>query len=73
MRRGSARGELHGRDRRAARALLRDRRRHTERSQVAGHAEDIEVLERDEEGRARLVETVTDAMVKKARSVLRFD
>jgi len=38
-----------------------------------GTLEDVEVLERDEEGRARLVETVTDAMVKKARSVLRFD
>jgi len=38
-----------------------------------GTLEDVEVLERDEEGRARLVETVTDAMVKRARSVLRFD
>ena len=38
-----------------------------------GTLEEVEVLERDEEGRARLVETVTDAMVKKARSVLRFD
>jgi uncharacterized protein YndB with AHSA1/START domain len=38
-----------------------------------GTLEDVEVLERDEEGRASLVETVTDAMVKKARSVLRFD
>jgi uncharacterized protein YndB with AHSA1/START domain len=38
-----------------------------------GTLEDVEVLERDVEGRARLVETVSDAMVKKARSVLRFD
>ena len=37
-----------------------------------GTLEDVEVLERDEEGRARLVETVSDAMVKKATSVLRF-
>ena len=37
-----------------------------------GTLEDVEVLERDEEGRARLVETVSDAMVKKARSILRF-
>jgi uncharacterized protein YndB with AHSA1/START domain len=37
-----------------------------------GTLEDVEVLERDEEGRAVLVETVTDAMVKKARAVLRF-
>lgn len=38
-----------------------------------GALEDVEVLERDEEGRARLVETVSDAMVKKAKSVLRFE
>ena len=34
--------------------------------------EEVEVLERDGEGRAELVETVSDAKVKKARSVLRF-
>jgi uncharacterized protein YndB with AHSA1/START domain len=38
-----------------------------------GTLEDVEVLERDAQGRARLVETVSDAMVKKARSILRFD
>jgi uncharacterized protein YndB with AHSA1/START domain len=38
-----------------------------------GTLEDVEVLERDRDGRARLVETVSDAMVKKARSILRFD
>ena len=38
-----------------------------------GTLEDVEVLERDKDGRARLVETVSDAMVKKARSILRFD
>lgn len=38
-----------------------------------GTLEDVEILERDVEGRATLVETVSDAMVKKARSVLRFD
>ena len=38
-----------------------------------GTLEDVEVLERDKDGRARLVETVSDAMVKKATSVLRFD
>jgi uncharacterized membrane protein len=38
-----------------------------------GTLEDVEVLERDKDGRARVVETVSDAMVKKATSVLRFD
>ena len=37
-----------------------------------GTLEDVEVLERDEQDRPTLVETVSDAMVKKARSVLRF-
>jgi uncharacterized membrane protein len=34
--------------------------------------EEVEVLERDREGRALVVETVSDAMVKKVRSRLRF-
>ncbi len=34
--------------------------------------EEVEVLERDGEGRALVVETVSDAVVKKARSQLRF-
>lgn len=34
--------------------------------------EEVEVLERDDEGRAVLVETVSDAVVKKAHSRLRF-
>ena len=38
-----------------------------------GTLEDVEVLERDEERRPRLVETVSDAGIKKVRSTLRFD
>ena len=38
-----------------------------------GTLEEVEVLERDAEGRALVVETVSDAMVKKVRSRLRFD
>ncbi len=34
--------------------------------------EEVEVLERDEEGRALVVETVSDAVVKKVHSQLRF-
>ncbi len=34
--------------------------------------EEVEVLERDDEGRPLVVETVSDAVVKKARSQLRF-
>jgi uncharacterized membrane protein len=37
-----------------------------------GSLEDVEVLERDGEKRALLVETVSDATVKKVRSELRF-
>jgi hypothetical protein len=37
-----------------------------------GTLEEVEVLDRDHDGRARLVETVSDAKVKKARSTLRF-
>ena len=33
----------------------------------------VEVLERDGEGRPRLVETVSDAKVKEAKAILRFD
>lgn len=33
---------------------------------------EVEVLERDREGRPRLVETLSDAKVRKARSLLRF-
>src|SRR4051812_23223394 len=33
---------------------------------------DVEVLDRDDEGRPLLVETLTDAMVKKARTTVRF-
>ena len=33
---------------------------------------EVEVLERDQEGRAHVVETLSDAMVKKVRSWLRF-
>jgi uncharacterized membrane protein len=38
-----------------------------------GTLEQVEVLERDDQGRAVVVETVSDAMVKKAKSTLRFD
>lgn len=38
-----------------------------------GTLEEVNVLERDDEGRPSVVETVTDAMVKKARSRLRFE
>jgi Polyketide cyclase / dehydrase and lipid transport len=38
-----------------------------------GTLEEVEVLERDREDRPIVVETVSDAMVKKARSILRFD
>jgi uncharacterized membrane protein len=38
-----------------------------------GTLEEVEVLERDREGRAQVVETLSDAMVKKVRSWLRFD
>lgn len=37
-----------------------------------GTLEEVEVLERDDEGRALVVETVSDALVKKARARLRF-
>jgi uncharacterized membrane protein len=37
-----------------------------------GTLEEVEVVDRDAEGRPRLVETVSDAKVKKARSTLRF-
>jgi uncharacterized membrane protein len=37
-----------------------------------GTLEEVDVLERDAEGRALVVETVSDAMVKKVRSRLRF-
>jgi uncharacterized membrane protein len=37
-----------------------------------GTLEDVEVLERDSERRALVVETVSDAMVRKVRSQLRF-
>lgn len=37
-----------------------------------GTLEEVEVLETDAEGRARVVETVSDATVKKVRSRLRF-
>jgi uncharacterized membrane protein len=37
-----------------------------------GTLEEVEVLKRDAERRPELVETVSDAKVKKARSVLRF-
>jgi uncharacterized membrane protein len=37
-----------------------------------GTLEEVEVLERDDEGRPLVVETVSDAMVKKVRSQLRF-
>ena len=37
-----------------------------------GTLEEVEVLERDEQGRAVVVETLSDAMVKKVRSRLRF-
>ena len=37
-----------------------------------GTLEEVEVLEHDAEGRALVVETVSDAMVKKVRSWLRF-
>src|SRR5919197_4721722 len=37
-----------------------------------GTLEEVEVLERDPEGRALVVETVSDAKVKKVRAWLRF-
>jgi uncharacterized membrane protein len=37
-----------------------------------GTLDEVEVLERDREGRARVVETLSDAKVKKVRSWLRF-
>ena len=37
-----------------------------------GTLEDVEVLERDDQKRALVVETESDAMVKKVRSTLRF-
>jgi uncharacterized protein YndB with AHSA1/START domain len=37
-----------------------------------GTLEEVEVLKRDADGRAQVVETVSDAMVKKVGSVLRF-
>ena len=37
-----------------------------------GTLEDVEVLERDDQKRALVVETVSDATVKKVRSTLRF-
>jgi len=38
-----------------------------------GTLEEVEVLERDREGRALVVETLSDAMVKKVRAWLRFE
>jgi uncharacterized membrane protein len=38
-----------------------------------GTLEEVEVIDRDAEGRPRLVETVSDAKVKKARARLRFE
>ena len=38
-----------------------------------GTLEEVEVLERDREGRAHVVETLSDATVKKVRAWLRFD
>ena len=38
-----------------------------------GTLEEVEVLERDPEGRPLVVETLSDAMVKKVRSWLRFE
>ena len=38
-----------------------------------GTLEDVEVLERDDQKRPRVVETVSDATVKKVRARLRFD
>ncbi len=40
--------------------------------QWQGTLEEVEVLERDDQGRAMVVETLSDAMVKKVRSWLRF-
>jgi len=37
-----------------------------------GTLEEVDVLERDEQGRALLVETLSDAMVKKVRAEVRF-
>jgi uncharacterized membrane protein len=37
-----------------------------------GTLEEVEVLERDREGRARVVETLSDAKVRKVRAWLRF-
>ena len=37
-----------------------------------GSLQDVDVLERDDEGRAELVETKSDAKVKSVRAVLRF-
>jgi hypothetical protein len=37
-----------------------------------GTLEEVEVLKRDADGRARVVQTVSDAMVKKVKSTLRF-
>ncbi|HEY7150898.1 MAG TPA: SRPBCC family protein [Solirubrobacterales bacterium] len=37
-----------------------------------GTLEEVEILERDEQGRALVVETLSDAMVKKVRSWVRF-
>jgi uncharacterized membrane protein len=42
-------------------------------AQWQGTLEEVEVLERDREGRAMVVETLSDAGVKKVRSWLRFD
>ena len=42
-------------------------------AQWQGTLEQVEVLERDREGRAMVVETLSDAGVKKVRSWLRFD
>ena len=38
-----------------------------------GTLEEVEVIERDDEGRAELVYTVSDATVKKVKSELRFE
>jgi uncharacterized membrane protein len=38
-----------------------------------GTLEKVDVIERDAEKRPRIVETVSDAMVKKATAILRFD
>jgi uncharacterized membrane protein len=38
-----------------------------------GTLEEVDILERDREGRPVVVESVSDAMVKKAKAILRFE